>query len=60
MTLSPHTGTVRAAHDALAPTETNRRLVQEAGFELLVDDVIRMTEPEGETASLWVPGRRPG
>jgi hypothetical protein len=51
---------VWAAHDALAPTETNRRLVQVAGFELLVDDVIRMTEPEGETASLWVPGRRPG
>ena len=60
MTLSPHTGTVRAAYDALAPTETNRRLVQEAGFELLVDDVIRMTEPEGETAFLWVLGRRPG
>jgi hypothetical protein len=59
VTLSPHTGTVRAAHDALAPTETNRRLVQEAGFELLVDDVIRMTEPESETA-LWVLGRRPG
>jgi ubiquinone/menaquinone biosynthesis C-methylase UbiE len=39
--------------------ETNRRLVQEAGFELLVDDVIRMTEPEGETAFFWVLGRRP-
>jgi ubiquinone/menaquinone biosynthesis C-methylase UbiE len=40
--------------------ETNRRLAQEAGFELLVDDVIRMTEPEGETAFLWVLGQRPG
>jgi ubiquinone/menaquinone biosynthesis C-methylase UbiE len=39
--------------------ETNKRLVQEAGFELLVDDVIRMTEPEGETAFFWVLGRRP-
>jgi ubiquinone/menaquinone biosynthesis C-methylase UbiE len=39
--------------------ETNRRLVQEAGFELLVDDVIHMTEPEGETAFLWVLGQRP-
>ena len=39
--------------------ETNRRLAQEAGFELLVDDVIRMTEPEGETAFLWVLGQRP-
>jgi ubiquinone/menaquinone biosynthesis C-methylase UbiE len=27
---------------------------------LLLDDVIRMTEPEGETAFLWVLGRRPG
>jgi hypothetical protein len=39
---------------------TNRRLVQQAGFELHVNDVIRMTEPEGETAFLWVLGRRPG
>jgi hypothetical protein len=38
---------------------TNSRLVQEAGFELLVDDVIRMSEPEGETAFLSVLGRRP-
>jgi ubiquinone/menaquinone biosynthesis C-methylase UbiE len=39
--------------------ETNRRLVQEAGFELLVDDVIHMIEPEGETAFLWILGQRP-
>jgi ubiquinone/menaquinone biosynthesis C-methylase UbiE len=39
--------------------ETNRRLVQEAGFELLVDDVIRMSQPEGDTAFLWVMGLRP-
>jgi len=39
--------------------ETNRRLVQEAGFELLIDDVIRMTEPEGETSFLWVLAQRP-
>jgi ubiquinone/menaquinone biosynthesis C-methylase UbiE len=40
--------------------ETNRRLVREAGFELLVDDLIwmREPEPEGETSFLWVLGRR--
>jgi ubiquinone/menaquinone biosynthesis C-methylase UbiE len=40
--------------------ETNRRLVREAGFELLVDDLIWMREPdpEGETSFLWVLGRR--
>jgi ubiquinone/menaquinone biosynthesis C-methylase UbiE len=39
--------------------ETNRRLVREAGFELLVDEVVHMREPEGETAFLWVLGQRP-
>jgi ubiquinone/menaquinone biosynthesis C-methylase UbiE len=40
--------------------ETNRRLAREAGFELLVDDLIwmREPEPEGETTFLWVLGRR--
>jgi ubiquinone/menaquinone biosynthesis C-methylase UbiE len=40
--------------------ETNRRLVREAGFELLVDDLIwmREPEPEGETTFLWVLGQR--
>ena len=58
MTLAAHTRTVRAAYDTLAPT-FGRRLVQKAGFELLVDDVIHMTESEGETAFLWMLGRRP-
>jgi hypothetical protein len=41
--------------------DTNRRLVRDAGFELLVDDVVWMHEPEpdGDTAFLWVLGRKP-
>jgi SAM-dependent methyltransferase len=41
--------------------ETNRRLVREAGFELLVDEVVPMWEPESgyETAFLWVLARKP-
>jgi SAM-dependent methyltransferase len=42
--------------------DTNRRLVREAGFDLLVDEVIPMWEPqtEYETAFLWVLARKPG
>jgi ubiquinone/menaquinone biosynthesis C-methylase UbiE len=39
--------------------ETNSRLVREAGFECLVDEVVSMREPGGETAFLWVLGRKP-
>jgi cyclopropane fatty-acyl-phospholipid synthase-like methyltransferase len=41
--------------------ETNRRLVQDAGFELLSGDVDWMHEPEptGDTAFLWVLARKP-
>jgi ubiquinone/menaquinone biosynthesis C-methylase UbiE len=39
--------------------ETNTFLVREAGFELLVDEVIPMLEPGVETSFLWVLGRRP-
>jgi cyclopropane fatty-acyl-phospholipid synthase-like methyltransferase len=38
---------------------TNSRLIEEAGFELLVDEVVRMREPGGESAFLWVLARRP-
>jgi len=37
---------------------TSRRLVREAGFELLVDEVIAMREPEHEVAFLWVLARK--
>jgi len=41
--------------------ETNRRLVREAGFELIADELVWMHEPEpdGDAAFLWVLGRKP-
>ena len=39
--------------------ETNRRLVRQAGFELLADELVWMREPEHEVAFLWVLGRKP-
>ncbi len=38
--------------------ETNRELLQKAGFELLIDEVVEMREPEGMVAFHWVLGRR--
>jgi ubiquinone/menaquinone biosynthesis C-methylase UbiE len=40
--------------------DTNRRLVREAGFEVLADELIWMREPESEVAFLWVLARKPG
>jgi cyclopropane fatty-acyl-phospholipid synthase-like methyltransferase len=40
------------------PPETTRRLLSEAGFELLLDELVPMLEPEGEVAFHWVLGRR--
>jgi ubiquinone/menaquinone biosynthesis C-methylase UbiE len=37
---------------------TNRRVVQDAGFELLIEEVIPMLEPGVETSFFWVLGRR--
>jgi SAM-dependent methyltransferase len=39
--------------------DTNRRIVREAGFELLIDELVWMREPESEVAFLWVLGRKP-
>jgi SAM-dependent methyltransferase len=39
--------------------ETNRRLVREAGFELILDELVWMREPNGEVAFLWLLARRP-
>jgi ubiquinone/menaquinone biosynthesis C-methylase UbiE len=39
--------------------ETNRRLVREAGFELVIDELVFMREPQGEVAFLWVLARKP-
>ena len=39
--------------------ETSRRLLREAGFELVVDDVLFMREPgHGDVGFLWVLARR--
>lgn len=43
-----------SSHDA----ETNRRLVANARFELLVDEVIETVEPQGPVPFLWVLARR--
>jgi cyclopropane fatty-acyl-phospholipid synthase-like methyltransferase len=40
------------------PPETTRRLLSETGFELLLDELVPMREPEGEVAFHWVLGRR--
>jgi len=39
--------------------ETNGRVVRDAGFEVLVEEVVRMHQPEGDTAFLWVLARNP-
>jgi ubiquinone/menaquinone biosynthesis C-methylase UbiE len=39
--------------------ETNARLLRDAGFELLLDEVVWTRAPEGETAFLWVLGQKP-
>jgi SAM-dependent methyltransferase len=39
--------------------ETNLRLVREAGFEVVLDELVRMREPQGEIAFLWMLGRKP-
>jgi SAM-dependent methyltransferase len=42
------------------PPETNRRLLDEAGFDRLLDEVVTFTEPEpdGEARFQWVLARR--
>jgi len=42
------------------PPETNRRLLREAGFEFVLDEVVTFLEPEpdGEATFQWVLARR--
>jgi cyclopropane fatty-acyl-phospholipid synthase-like methyltransferase len=40
------------------PPETNSRLLRDAGFELLRDEVVTIREPEGDVAFQWVLARR--
>jgi cyclopropane fatty-acyl-phospholipid synthase-like methyltransferase len=39
------------------PPETTRRLLSEAGFELLLDELVSMLEPDGEVEFHWVLAR---
>ena len=40
------------------PPETNRRLLADAGFELLRDELVTIGEPEGDVTFHWVLARR--
>jgi SAM-dependent methyltransferase len=40
------------------PPETNSRLLADAGFELVLDELETMQEPEGEVQFQWVLARR--
>jgi cyclopropane fatty-acyl-phospholipid synthase-like methyltransferase len=40
------------------PPEVNARLLREAGFELLRDEAVTITEPEGPVTFHWVLARR--
>jgi SAM-dependent methyltransferase len=40
------------------PRETNSRLLREAGFELLRDELATMREPEGDATFQWILARR--
>jgi SAM-dependent methyltransferase len=40
------------------PPETNTRLVREAGFEILRDEVVTFREPDGDATFQWVLARR--
>ena len=40
------------------PPEANTRLLREAGFELLRDEVVAFEEPEGPATFQWILGRR--
>jgi SAM-dependent methyltransferase len=42
-----------SSHDA----ETNRGLLRDAGFSLVVDEIVSMREPEADVSFLWVIGR---
>jgi len=44
-----------SSHDA----DTNRRLLTGLGFELLLDEVVTIREPEGDATFLWVLARKP-
>src|SRR5437764_778463 len=40
------------------PPETNTRLVRQAGFEILRDEVVTFSEPDGDATFQWILARR--
>jgi SAM-dependent methyltransferase len=40
--------------------DTNRSLLAAAGFDLLLDEIVEMREPDGDVAFLWALGRNRG
>jgi SAM-dependent methyltransferase len=40
------------------PPETNRRLLSEVGFELVLDEVVTFLEPDGEATFQWILGQK--
>ena len=40
------------------PPETNSRLLRDAGFDLVRNEPVTITEPEGAVSFHWVLGRR--
>jgi hypothetical protein len=40
------------------PPETNTRLVREAGFDILRDELVTFREPEGDATFQWVLAMR--
>ena len=42
------------------PPEINTRLVQEAGFDILRDELATFREPEGDVTFQWILASRPG
>jgi hypothetical protein len=40
------------------PPETNTRLVREAGFEILRDELVTFREPDGDATFQWVLATR--
>ncbi len=39
--------------------DANRRMLLSAGFELLVDEIVDIQEPEGQVSFLWVIAQKP-
>ena len=54
----PRTQLVAEAYDEIFPPDVNRRLLTQAGFQLELDEVVQLHEPEGDVAFHWVLARR--